>query len=365
MASIRVAIAGVGNCASALIQGLSYYKEADPTEQVPGLMHVVLGGYHVNDVEVVAAFDVDGAKVGTDLSKAIFAGQNNTVRFAEVGYMGVRVQRGPTFDGLGRYYREVVDESPEPAVDIAQTLRDTRADVLVSYLPVGSEEAQRFYAEASLDAKVAFVNAIPVFIASDPDWARRFRDAGVPIIGDDIKSQVGSTIVHRILTRLFEDRGTVLDHTYQLNVGGNMDFRNMLDRDRLESKKISKTQAVTSQIEHAPLPANDIHIGPSDHVPWLADRKWAYIRMEGRNFGDVPLNLELKLEVWDSPNSAGVIIDALRCAKLGLDRGIGGPLLGPSAYLMKSPPVQHRDEVAREMVESFASGADEGSWPEN
>jgi myo-inositol-1-phosphate synthase len=365
MTAIRVAIAGVGNCASSLIQGISYYKEADPNETVPGLMHVVLGGYHVRDLEPVAAFDVDATKVGTDLSKAIAAGQNNTIRFADVGFLGVQVQRGPTFDGLGRYYREVVEESPGPPVDVAQALRDARADVLVSYLPVGSEEAQRHYAQAAIDAGVAFVNAIPVFIASDPQWARRFRDAGVPIIGDDIKSQVGSTIVHRILTRLFEDRGLVLDHTYQLNVGGNMDFRNMLERDRLESKKISKTQAVTSQIEHAPLPADDVHIGPSDHVPWLADRKWAYIRMEGRNFGDVPLNLELKLEVWDSPNSAGVIIDAVRCAKVALDRGIGGPLVGPSAYFMKSPPVQYRDEVAREMVDDFAAGGDAGVWPED
>jgi len=365
MTPIRVAIAGIGNCASSLIQGIGYYKDADPNERVPGLMNVVLGGYHVGDIEPVAAFDVDAAKVGTDLSKAIFAGQNNTIRFAEVGDLGVTVQRGPTLDGLGRYYKEVVDESPAEVVDVAQALRDARADVLVSYLPVGSEEAQRHYAEAALAAGVAFVNAIPVFIASNPEWARRFRDAGVPIIGDDIKSQVGSTIVHRILTRLFEDRGVVLDHTYQLNVGGNMDFRNMLERDRLESKKISKTQAVTSQIEHAPLPADDVHIGPSDHVPWLADRKWAYIRMEGRNFGDVPLNLELKLEVWDSPNSAGVIIDAVRCAKLALDRKIGGPLLGPSAYFMKSPPVQYHDDVAREMVHDFAAGADARVWPED
>jgi myo-inositol-1-phosphate synthase len=363
MTTIRVAIAGVGNCASSLIQGIAYYKDADPNDNVPGLMHVVLGGYHVSDLEPVAAFDVDAAKVGTDLSKAILAGQNNTIRFAEVGYLGVTVQRGPTFDGLGHYYREIVDESPAQPVDVTQALRDARADVLVSYLPVGSEEAQRYYADAALAAGVAFVNAIPVFIASDPDSARRFRDAGVPIIGDDIKSQVGSTIVHRILTRLFEDRGLVLDRTYQLNVGGNMDFKNMLERERLESKKISKTQAVTSQIEHAPLPADDVHIGPSDHIPWLADRKWAYIRMEGRNFGDVPLNLELKLEVWDSPNSAGVIIDAIRCAKLALDRKIGGPLLGPSAYLMKSPPVQYRDEVAREMVDDFAAGGDAGVWP--
>ncbi len=363
MTSVRVAIAGVGNCASSLVQGISYYKDADPSDTVPGLMHVVLGGYHVSDLEPVAAFDVDATKVGVDLAKAMFAGQNNTVRFAEVDDFGVRVQRGPTFDGLGRYYREVVEESLEPAADVTRALRDAGADVLVSYLPVGSEAAQRHYAEAALNAGVAFVNAIPVFIASNPAWARRFADAGVPIIGDDIKSQVGSTIVHRILTRLFEDRGMVLDRTYQLNVGGNMDFRNMLERDRLESKKVSKTQAVTSQIEHAPLPAEDVHIGPSDHVPWLTDRKWAYIRMEGRNFGDVPLNLELKLEVWDSPNSAGVIIDALRCAKIALDRGIGGPLVGPSAYFMKSPPVQYHDEEARVMVEDFAAGGDPGVWP--
>jgi myo-inositol-1-phosphate synthase len=365
MSSIRVAIAGVGNCASSLIQGIAYYGDAPPDETVPGLMHVVLGGYHVGDLELVAAFDVDATKVGTDLGKAIFSGQNNTVRFAEVGELGVTVQRGPTLDGLGRYYREVVEESPSAPVDVAQVLKDSRADVLVAYLPVGSEEAQRYYARACLEAKVAFVNAIPVFIASDPEWARRFREAGVPIIGDDIKSQVGSTIVHRVLTRLFEDRGLALDHTYQLNVGGNMDFRNMLERDRLESKKVSKTQAVTSQIEHAPLPEDDVHIGPSDHVPWLADRKWAYIRMEGRNFGDVPLNLELKLEVWDSPNSAGVIIDAVRCAKLALDRGIGGPLLGPSAYFMKSPPVQYHDDVAQHMVDAFADGEPNASWPED
>jgi myo-inositol-1-phosphate synthase len=316
MSTIRVAIAGVGNCASSLIQGVEYYREADPTETVPGLMHVVLGDYHVGDLEFVAAFDADAAKVGTDLGKAIFAGQNNTIRFAAVGELGITVQRGPTLDGFGKYYRETVEESPAEPVDVVAALRESRADVLVSYLPVGSEQAQRFYADACLQAGVGFVNAIPVFIASDPDWARRFRDAGLPIVGDDIKSQVGSTIVHRILTRLFEDRGLALDHTYQLNVGGNMDFKNMLERDRLESKKVSKTQAVTSQIEHGALPADDVHIGPSDHVPWLHDRKWAYIRMEGRNFGDVPLNLELKLEVWDSPNSAGVIIDAVRCAKL-------------------------------------------------
>ncbi len=350
---IRVAIAGVGNCASSLVQGLRYYENADPADEVPGLMHVRFGGYHVRDIDIVAAFDVDVTKVGADVGKAIFLGQNNTIRFAEVGNLGTTVMRGPTLDGLGRYYRETIEESPAPPVDVAGVLRDARADVLVSYLPVGSEEAQRHYASACLEAGVAFVNAIPVFIASDPAWAKKFADAGLPIIGDDIKSQVGSTIVHRILTRLFEDRGLALDHTYQLNVGGNMDFKNMLERERLESKKISKTQAVTSQMERV-LPADDIHIGPSDHVPWLQDRKWAYIRIEGRNFGDVPLNLELKLEVWDSPNSAGVIIDALRCAKLALDRKIGGPLLGPSAYFMKSPPVQYRDEEARTMVEEFA-----------
>ncbi|MGH9050851.1 MAG: inositol-3-phosphate synthase [Acidimicrobiia bacterium] len=352
---IRVAIAGVGNCASSLVQGVEYYRAADPGERVPGLMHVELGGYHVGAVTFVAAFDVDAAKVGLDVGKAIFAGQNNTIRFADVDEIGVQVQRGPTFDGLGMYYRETVEESPADPVDVARVLEDARADVLVSYLPVGSEEAQRHYAQACLDAGVAFVNAIPVFIASDPEWAQKFNDAKVPIVGDDIKSQVGSTIVHRMLTRLFADRGTVLDRTYQLNVGGNMDFKNMLERSRLESKKISKTQAVTSQLDEA-LDSGAVHIGPSDHVPWLEDRKWAYVRLEGRNFGDVPLNLELKLEVWDSPNSAGVIIDAVRCAKLALDRGIGGPLLGPSAYFMKSPPVQYRDEEAREMVESFANG---------
>ncbi|HUE61037.1 MAG TPA: inositol-3-phosphate synthase [Acidimicrobiales bacterium] len=352
---IRVAIAGVGNCASSLVQGIEYYRDADPSDSVPGLMHVSLGGYHVRDVDFVAAFDVDAAKVGLDLGKAIFAGQNNTVRFAAVGDLGVTVRRGPTFDGLGKYYRQTIEESPLEPVNVAEVLRSSGAEVLVSYLPVGSEEAQKHYAAACLEAGVAFVNAIPVFIASDPVWAERFTKAGVPIVGDDIKSQVGATIVHRILARLFEDRGLVLDRTYQLNVGGNMDFKNMLERERLESKKISKTQSVTSQIDHG-IEADDVHIGPSDHVAWLDDRKWAYIRLEGRNFGDVPLNVELKLEVWDSPNSAGVIIDALRCAKIALDRGIGGPLLGPSAYFMKSPPVQYHDEDARQMVEDFAAG---------
>ncbi|HLH99630.1 MAG TPA: inositol-3-phosphate synthase [Acidimicrobiales bacterium] len=352
---IRVALAGIGNCASSLVQGVTYYRDADPAEEVPGLMHVELGGYHVRDVEFVAAFDVDADKVGLDLGKAIHAGHNNTIRFAPVGDLGIEVRRGPTLDGLGKYYRETIEESPAEPVDVAQVLRDTQADVLVSYLPVGSEQAQKHYAQACLDAKVAFVNAIPVFIASDPEWAERFRAAGVPIVGDDIKSQVGATIVHRILARLFEDRGLVLDRTYQLNVGGNMDFKNMLERDRLESKKISKTQSVTSQIDHG-ISSHDVHIGPSDHVPWLDDRKWAYIRMEGRNFGDVPLNVELKLEVWDSPNSAGVIIDAVRCAKLAKDRGLGGPVEAASAYFMKSPAVQYHDDVARQMVEDFAAG---------
>jgi len=354
--TIRLAIAGVGNCASSLVQGLEYYRDADPAEDVPGLMHVTLGGYHVRDVEVVAAFDVDAAKVGLDVGKAIFSGQNNTIRFASVGELGVQVHRGPTLDGLGAFYRDTIEESPAEAVDVAHVLRDAQADVLVSYLPVGSEEAQKHYAQACLDAGVAFVNAIPVFIASNPEWAQKFTDAGVPIVGDDIKSQVGSTIVHRVLTRLAEDRGMAVDRTYQLNFGGNMDFKNMLERERLLSKKISKTQAVTSQLDE-PLPADNVHVGPSDHVPWLEDRKWAYIRIEGRNFGDVPLNIELKLEVWDSPNSAGVIIDAVRCAKLALDRGVGGPLLGPSAYFMKSPPVQYPDDQAHRLVEEFAQEA--------
>ncbi len=350
---VRVAIAGVGNCASSLVQGVEYYKNADPTESVPGLMHVVLGGYHVGDVEFVAAFDVDALKVGLDLGKAIHSSQNNTIKFADVPNLGVTVQRGPTFDGFGEFYRQQCEESPAEPVDVAQVLRDSGAEVLVSYLPVGSEIAQKFYAQACLDTKVAFVNAIPVFIASDPEWAAKFTAAGVPIVGDDIKSQVGATIVHRTLARLFEDRGTTIDHTYQLNFGGNMDFMNMLERSRLKSKKISKTQSVTSQIDQG-ISDSDVHIGPSDHVPWLQDRKWAYIRLEGRNFGDVPLMVELKLEVHDSPNSAGVIIDAVRCAKVALDRGIGGPLLGPSAYFMKSPPVQYRDEHARDLVNEFA-----------
>jgi len=352
---LRLAIAGIGNCASSLVQGLEFYKDADPDLEVPGLMHVEAGGYHVRDIEVVAAFDVDATKVGLDVGKAIHAEPNNTIRFAEVPELGVTVQRGPTFDGFGEFYREVSEESPAAPVDVAQALRDSRADVLVSYLPVGSELAQKHYAQACLDAGVAFVNAIPVFIASDPDWAQKFTDAGIPIVGDDIKSQVGATIVHRTLARLFEDRGTTIDHTYQLNFGGNMDFMNMLERSRLKSKKVSKTQSVTSQID-AGISDRDVHIGPSDHVPWLDDRKWAFIRLEGRNFGDVPLSVELKLEVHDSPNSAGVIIDAVRCAKIALDRGEGGPVKGASAYFMKSPAVQHRDEDARVMVEEFLAG---------
>jgi myo-inositol-1-phosphate synthase len=353
---VRVAIVGVGNCASSLVQGVQYYAGADPDGEVPGLMHVVLGGYHVRDLEFVAAFDVDAKKVGRDLGEALFASENNTIKFADVPPLGVEVQRGPTLDGLGRYYRDTVEEADAPPVDVVRALRDARADVLVCYLPVGSEEAARFYAGAALEAGVAFVNCLPVFIAGTPEWAERFTAAGVPIIGDDIKSQVGATIAHRVLARLFEDRGVRLERTMQLNVGGNMDFMNMLERDRLESKKVSKTQAVTSQLGRE-MPKGSVHIGPSDHVPWLTDRKWAYIRLEGRSFGDVPLNLELKLEVWDSPNSAGVVIDAVRCAKLALDRGIGGPLLGPSSYFMKSPPVQYTDDVARQAVEEFIAGA--------
>ncbi|ANS79288.1 Inositol-1-phosphate synthase [Serinicoccus hydrothermalis] len=355
MSSVRVAVVGVGNCASSLVQGVEYYRDADPAGTVPGLMHVRFGDYHVGDLEFVAAFDVDAAKVGQDLAKAIQAGENNTVTFAQVPDTGVTVQRGPTLDGLGKYYSLTVEESLEEPVDVVQALRDARADVLVSYLPVGSEEADKFYAQCALDAGVAFVNALPVFIASDPEWAEKFTRAGVPIVGDDIKSQVGATITHRVLARLFEERGVALDRTYQLNVGGNMDFKNMLERERLESKKVSKTQAVTSNISTA-LADRDVHIGPSDYVQWLDDRKWAYVRLEGRAFGDVPLNLEYKLEVWDSPNSAGIIIDAIRAAKIALDRGEGGPVVGASAYLMKSPPVQLPDDQGRAEVEAFIRG---------
>src|SRR5690242_4475295 len=354
---VRVAIVGVGNCASSLVQGLEYYKDAADDARVPGLMHVRFGDYHVSDVEVVAAFDVDAKKVGLDLSEAIFASENNTIKFADVPPTGVIVQRGHTFDGLGEYYRDIITESDDPAVDVVAALKEANVDVLVSYLPVGSEQADRFYAQCAIDAKVGFVNALPVFIASDPVWAKKFADAGVPIVGDDIKSQVGATITHRVIAKLFEDRGVELLHTYQLNVGGNMDFMNMLERDRLESKKISKTNSVQSQLDQ-PLPKENIHIGPSDHVPWLDDRKWAYVRLEGRAFGDVPLNLEYKLEVWDSPNSAGVIIDAVRAAKIAKDRGIGGPVIPASAYLMKSPPQQLPDDIARTQLEEFIIGAD-------
>jgi myo-inositol-1-phosphate synthase len=350
--TVRVAIVGVGNCASALVQGVAKYRDAASDSFVPGLMHVDLGGYHVRDIEFVAAFDVDNRKVGHDLSSAIFAEPNNTVRFAEVPHLGVTVLRGRTLDGVGQYLADVVQPSPAPEVDVADVLRDTQADVLVNYLPVGSEQATRWYMEQALAAGCAVVNCIPVFIARDSTWRHRFEEYGLPIIGDDIKSQVGATIVHRVLTRLFRDRGVQLERTSQLNVGGNTDFLNMLERSRLESKKISKTTSVTSQLSEE-LPARDVHVGPSDYVPWLTDRKWAHIRLEGRSFGDVPLNLELKLEVWDSPNSAGVVIDAVRCAKLGLEHGLAGALEGPAAYFMKSPPVQYRDDEARQLVEAF------------
>jgi myo-inositol-1-phosphate synthase len=352
---VRVAIVGVGNCASSLVQGLEYYKDAADDARVPGLMHVRFGDYHVADVEVVAAFDVDAKKVGVDVSEAIFSSENNTIKFAEVPPLGVTVQRGPTLDGLGEYYRQIITESDDPVVDVVAALRESRADVLVSYLPVGSEEADRFYAQCAIDAKVGFVNALPVFIASDPAWAAKFTDAGVPIVGDDIKSQVGATITHRVLAKLFEDRGVELLRTYQLNFGGNMDFMNMLERTRLQSKKISKTQSVTSQVPHE-MEKAAVHIGPSDHVPWLDDRKFAYVRLEGKSFGDVPLNLEYKLEVWDSPNSAGVIIDALRACKIAKDRGIGGPIISASSYFMKSPPEQYGDDVCRDLVEKFIAG---------
>jgi myo-inositol-1-phosphate synthase len=362
MGSVRVAIVGVGNCASSLVQGVEYYKDADPTTGVPGLMHVKFGEYHVSDVEFVAAFDVDDKKVGKDLSEAINASENNTIKIADVPTTGVEVQRGHTLDGLGKYYRLTIDESGAEPVDVVQVLKDRKVDVLVSYLPVGSEQADKFYAQCAIDAGVAFVNALPVFIASDPEWAAKFEAAGVPIIGDDIKSQVGATITHRVMAKLFEDRGVVLDRTYQLNVGGNMDFKNMLERERLESKKVSKTQAVTSNLT-GPLAglvdSKNVHIGPSDYVAWLDDRKWAYVRLEGRAFGDVPLNLEYKLEVWDSPNSAGIIIDAIRAAKIAKDRGIGGALLSASSYLMKSPPEQRPDDLGRAKLEAFIAGTEE------
>jgi len=355
---VRVGIVGVGNCASSLVQGLTYYKDADGNEPVPGLMHVNLGGYHVSDIEIAAAFDVSTAKVGRDVAEAIYAAPNNTHRFADVEPLGVTVMRGNTLDGIGKYLEDEIEEADVPVADVAEELRRSGVDVLVSYLPVGSELATQWYAEQALKAGCGFVNCIPAFIASKPEWEQRFAAAGLPIVGDDIKSQVGATIIHRMLANLFRERGVKLDRTYQLNFGGNTDFLNMLERERLQSKKISKTQAVTSQID-IPLPAGDIHVGPSDHVPWLTDRKMAYIRLEGTTFGGVPLNAELKLEVWDSPNSAGVVIDAVRCAKLALDRGIGGALVGPSSYFMKSPPRQFTDAEARQRTEDFIAGADE------
>ena len=349
---VRVAIIGVGNCASSLVQGVQYYKDAKPSDEIPGLMHVVVGGYHIRDIEFSAAFDVVKSKVGKDLGEAIFAHPNNTIKFSDVPSQGVKVHRGMTHDGIGKYLSKVVEKASGPTDDIVGILKKTKTDVVVSFLPVGSEMATKWYVEQVLDAGCAFVNAIPVFLASSDYWTERFKDRGLPIIGDDIKSQVGATIVHRALTTLFVDRGVRMDRTYQLNFGGNMDFYNMLERERLESKKISKTGAVTSQLPYD-LADEDIHVGPSDYVPWLTDRKWCHIRMEGTTFGDVPLNLELKLEVWDSPNSAGVVIDAVRCAKLALDRGMAGPLIGPSAYFMKTPPEQFKDEIARQMTEEF------------
>ncbi|UZN03345.1 inositol-3-phosphate synthase [Cellulomonas sp. S1-8] len=360
MTSIRVAIVGVGNCAASLVQGVQFYRDADPLAKVPGLMHVQFGDYHVRDIEFVAAFDVDAKKVGFDLSEAIFSSENNTIKIADVPPLGVTVSRGHTLDGIGKYYAQTIEESDAEPVDVVRTLKEQQVDVLVCYLPVGSEVAAKFYAQCAIDAGVAFVNALPVFIASDPEWAAKFEAAGVPIVGDDIKSQVGATITHRVLARLFEDRGVILDRTYQLNVGGNMDFKNMLERERLESKKLSKTQAVTSNLDDGPLAGKkedrNVHIGPSDYVAWLDDRKWAYVRLEGRAFGEVPLSLEYKLEVWDSPNSAGIIIDAVRAAKIAQDRGIGGPLLSASTYFMKSPPVQTEDTLGRQQVEAFIRG---------
>ena len=352
---IRVAIVGVGNCATSLIQGVEYYKNAKAGEFVPGLMHVQFGPYHVNSVKFVVAFDVDAKKVGLDLADAIGASENNTIKLCDVPTTGVKVSRGHTLDGLGKYYRETITESDADEVDVVQALKDAKVDVVVCYLPVGSEDAAKFYAQCAIDAGCGFVNALPVFIAGTPEWAKKFEDAGLPIVGDDIKSQVGATITHRVLAKLFEDRGVIVDRTYQLTVGGNMDFKNMLERDRLESKKISKTQSVTSQLSHD-LGERNVHIGPSDYIAWLDDRKWAFVRLEGRAFGDVPLNLEYKLEVWDSPNSAGVIIDAVRAAKIAMDRKIGGPILSASSFFMKSPPVQYSDSEAKQAVEDFISG---------
>jgi myo-inositol-1-phosphate synthase len=352
---IRAAIIGVGNCASSLVQGVHYYRNAKPGDRIPGIMHVDLGGYHVRDVDFVAAFDVDRTKVGKDLAEAIYAPPNNTYRFADVPRTGVRVSRGMTHDGIGKYLSKIVQKAPGATDDIVGILKEREVDVVISYLPVGSEEATKWYVEQTLEAGCAFINCIPVFIAREPYWQKRFAQKGLPIIGDDIKSQVGATITHRVLTRLFMDRGVRLDRTYQLNFGGNTDFLNMLERERLESKKISKTNAVTSMLDY-PLDDANVHVGPSDYVPWLLDRKWCYIRMEGTTFGDVPLNAELKLEVWDSPNSAGVVIDAIRCCKLALDRGLGGTIVAPSAYFMKSPPRQIPDDRAREGVEDYIKG---------
>jgi len=360
--SINVAIVGVGNCASSLVQGVFKYKDLKANDQVPGIMHAVLGEYGIGDINIVAAFDIDANKVGKDLSEAIFAEPNNTIKFADVPHMGVTVQRGMTHDGLGKYLSEIIKKAPGTTEDVAKVLVERKVDVVINYLPVGSEDATKWYVEQALQAKAGFINCIPVFIASKGEqdyWHKRFKEAGVPIIGDDIKSQVGATIIHRVLTRLFMDRGVKLERTYQLNFGGNTDFLNMLEKERLASKKISKTNSVTSQLDYD-MGADNIHIGPSDHVPWLHDRKWCYIRMEGKSFGDVPLNVELKLEVWDSPNSAGVVIDAIRCIKIAKDRGMSGPILGPSSYFMKSPPVQYTDDVAREMVEEFITGKDSG-----
>ena len=355
MGKVRVAIAGVGNCASALVQGVEYYKNATETDFVPGLMHVNLGGYHIRDIEFVAAFDVDDSKVGKEFTEALLAPPNNTIQFAKIPPTEIIVQRGPTFDGLGKYYRLTVEESKESPVDVAQVLKDKKVDVLINYLPVGSDEASKWYAEQALEAGCGMVNCIPVFMAKEKEWQEKFQKAGVPIVGDDIKSQVGATITHRVLTKLFRDRGVRLDDTSQLNVGGNMDFKNMLQEERLTSKRISKTDAVVSQLDYD-IGSDHVHIGPSDHIAWLTDRKWCYISMIGTAFGDVPLKLDLKLEVWDSPNSAGIVIDALRCCKLALDRGISGSLIGPSSYFMKSPPIQYSDSEAREMVESFIAG---------
>ena len=352
---VRVAIIGVGNCAAALVQGVEYYKDADLEAEIPGLMHATIGGYHVRDIEFSAAFDVVEGKVCHDLSEAIWAEPNNTIRFADVPHLGVPVHRGMTHDGLGKYLNQVVKKAEGPTDDIVGILKETKTDVVVSFLPVGSEMATKWYVEQILEAGCAFVNGVPVFIASSEYWSKRFIERGLPVIGDDVKSQVGATISHRVLTNLFKDRGVHLDRTYQLNFGGNMDFYNMLERDRLESKKISKTNAVTSQLPYE-LEDDNVHVGPSDYVPWLTDRKWCHVRMEGRAFGDVPLQLELKLEVWDSPNSAGVIIDAVRCAKLGLDRGLSGPLKAPSAYFMKTPPEQYTDDMARQLTEAFIAG---------